>query len=536
MTDYLESRTSRNDPLLRDYVEDRIRQIHPEFNQERYRGDRSSIRSRLDDTKFQVTTTGTTIRPSDQKHYQELHRRLKEKRFVAAELAESVRLIYDTRQFPPQLRQSLKDAGWHPDLVNRPTLSEAERRIGVPILELGEDGELFISEANSVKREAREVFNFYDAPECPRPTPPVRRTPSLSASPACPLAVDDLRRPKREREDDEAVALQRPVDARDLDSRPRPSQGRVPTARRPGGPGVTTSRRTPSLNPSPTGSSSSTSSRSLTRPLETCEERKRRKRLKAEREKARSERDEHQLNNPPNIPGLRHPGINQEAPDVGTGPSMVAEAPIVQAETAVRVKRETSKERFAAALAANRARMRREVEISGRPKNRPAVKRAVEEAASDRSLTLAGSKRSPDGNGYHPVSSRGVSSSSSNPSHSLSGSTFGPSSIQKRATSSQASRSTGTSQSQSSRTLTTPTNNREPRTPLTNNNSRSTSRASIIVDSAKNCLGNWLTPAFGRGPAPSSDPYELDEQPEIKTETGEKFKFPYWGDDNDDAG
>ena len=118
-------------------------------------------------------TTGSGSRaamPSSQIIYQRLQRLLEQKKCVPAWVAEAVRLLYDGNDYPFYMREKLRRAGWDVAKVNRPALSEGERRVRAVIVKLEEE------------EEEEEVFSPTRIYQTPRPKPRSRDAWSASST------------------------------------------------------------------------------------------------------------------------------------------------------------------------------------------------------------------------------------------------------------------------------------------------------------------------------------------------------------------
>lgn len=100
---------------------------------------------------------------SDQTPYRRLYRRLERKENVPAWLAEAVRLFYHDNHYPEYLSEHFIRQGWNPSKVNLPGLSEAERRLGVPVIQIQDDGSHVILNESEVMVKEEPGLSMWDS-------------------------------------------------------------------------------------------------------------------------------------------------------------------------------------------------------------------------------------------------------------------------------------------------------------------------------------------------------------------------------------
>ncbi|KAK0622364.1 hypothetical protein B0T14DRAFT_563822 [Immersiella caudata] len=165
----LRTRTSLNDDVLRDFITEKISKINPEFNDIRYMADLEQIEEAVKDTKFHTTLTGTSVRLSAQRIYTKLRTFLKERRVVPAWMVEAVRLFCDNEQLSLKVQYMLEERGWNPHVANLPGLTELQRRIHVPVVDVDGDE---TGRVRETKLETPEnPINLAEIPEHPAPAP-----------------------------------------------------------------------------------------------------------------------------------------------------------------------------------------------------------------------------------------------------------------------------------------------------------------------------------------------------------------------------
>jgi len=138
----------------REWIQHKLRQLHPDYLTSRFLWERRKIRDALMLVKF--IDDGTVSRraaASEQRPYYMLYRCLERKDSIPAWLAEAVRLLYHNNTYPEYLTENFIRQGWDPAKVNLPGLAEAERRRGVPILQLLDDGTAVTINQPKIKRE-----------------------------------------------------------------------------------------------------------------------------------------------------------------------------------------------------------------------------------------------------------------------------------------------------------------------------------------------------------------------------------------------
>jgi len=124
-----------------EWIRDKLAQIHDEYDRPRYSDERRSIKKELQKLKWLTTGSGSrAAMPSSQIIYQRLQRLLERKKCVPAWVAEAVRLLYDGNDYPFYMQEKLRRAGWDVAKVNRPALSEGERRVRAGVIKV-EEGE-----------------------------------------------------------------------------------------------------------------------------------------------------------------------------------------------------------------------------------------------------------------------------------------------------------------------------------------------------------------------------------------------------------
>lgn len=103
--------------------------IHPAFSQSRFKMDLGEIERALETVQFQFGhDMARPVSPSRHNCHRTFDGIVKCHGHIPAWLAEFVRLLHPGGEFPWRMRQSLREAGWDPEKVTDPSLSDVRRR------------------------------------------------------------------------------------------------------------------------------------------------------------------------------------------------------------------------------------------------------------------------------------------------------------------------------------------------------------------------------------------------------------------------
>ena len=111
------------------WIDRKIRCIHPRFN--KFPALHRKIVRDLRDCRYVYSDSigGRAYPPSKQVPYLQLRRLLDKKREISPFLAETVRLLYDSEDYPRSLKDDLEKAGWDVDKITHPGLNGRQRRL-----------------------------------------------------------------------------------------------------------------------------------------------------------------------------------------------------------------------------------------------------------------------------------------------------------------------------------------------------------------------------------------------------------------------